>query len=233
MRILVLDVEGTIITNYDLSKKVDKTHYPAIINSKLKKILKHVSKLGIKIVIATGTDGEENMEYYKGQFEAAGIAKFISFYKPPEDDKADSKADKLDKYFKYFSAQESEYPSLKKSDFYFFDDGKGNIDEAKERGFTHSYLVTEQSPLITILGFEFGFTSSSSSLFKKPNKLLSQVGQHFSKKKHPDVGTSGYHEGEEEFVYLGEKDKDDKKENSDESTHGELKKRRSIKPSAD
>jgi len=137
-KLLVLDVEGTIITGYDYEKENEDKTIPAIIDKNLAVVLEKFSKAGYKIVIATGTDGD-NLEYYKKEFKKAGISQFISEYSPTNHERKDSKSDKLSKYSVEFS--------IPKEDIYFFDDGKGNVDEAKSCGFKYSFQVTNGNPL--------------------------------------------------------------------------------------
>ena len=141
-KLLVLDVEGTIITNYDYNNALPDGRFPAVIDPKIKERLENLQKAGFIIVLATGTDGD-NLEYYKSQFEAADFLRQISSFSPEGHSSTDSKEDKLLKYAKQYN--------VTPSDIYYYDDGKGNIDRAISSGVKNSFQVTEQAPLVNQL----------------------------------------------------------------------------------
>lgn len=111
-KLLVLDVEGTIISGYDYSRELPGGRFPAIIDSNIAiQLQKFKDAGGFKIVLATGTD-DDNLKYYREQFKVAGIA--IDVDSPITHDRNDSKTDKLRKYSEQFS--------VAPNDIYFFDD---------------------------------------------------------------------------------------------------------------
>jgi hypothetical protein len=172
--LVVLDVEGTIITKYrpegfmgSLSEfqtvyaytdEFEDIHgrqpeqIPEI-DPRLLGYLRDLCALGSKIVIATGTDGEE-LETYRRQFDAAGIGRYISFYQPDGHDKSDSKFHKLEKYQRQFGITDP-------SRIYFYDDAPSNVSNAISAGFVNSFRVTDESSLADQLALNHGLSSQA------------------------------------------------------------------------
>jgi HAD superfamily phosphatase (TIGR01681 family) len=141
-KLLVLDVEGTIITAYDSNIEVED-RYAAIIDKKLRDVLKNFSDAGFEIVLATGTEGD-NLDYYEREFEKADIAKFINKYSPDNHSGDDSKVVKLTKYAQEFNISD-------KQNIYFFDDAEHNVVDTRNSGFLNSFQVTAQNTLVAQL----------------------------------------------------------------------------------
>lgn len=139
-KLLVLDVEGTIITGYDFTTELDNNTFPAIIDNELQNILKIFAAANFDIVLATGTSGE-NLKYYENEFKKAGIDTLIKKYSPQDHSNSDSKSDKLLKYTREFHVSN-------KQDVYFFDDGASNVENAQKAGFCNSFRVTDQNSLL-------------------------------------------------------------------------------------
>lgn len=138
MKLLALDIEGTIITEYDYSKE-ENGRFPAIIDTALKNLLKRFYDADIKIVLATGTDGAD-LAYYRSQFQKAGIDQYITAYSPAKHASSDGKEDKLLKYSTQYN--------INASDIVFFDDGESNVSRAKSAGFINSFPVNTHNPLV-------------------------------------------------------------------------------------
>lgn len=143
MKVLVLDVEGTIITGYDYKKKNKDQTFLAIIDSKLKNILTAFKNAGWLILLATGTDNTK-LQYYENEFKKAGIHNLINHYSPEAHTKDDSKYQKLNKYKEQLHIES-------KNQVYFFDDGNDDVQVAFVNGYQNSFLVTSVKPLTTSL----------------------------------------------------------------------------------
>lgn len=141
-KLLVLDVEGTLIPSYDIHNPREDETFPAIIDPSIANSLEALQQLGFIIVLATGTDGEQ-LDAYKKEFESHNIAQYISAYKPQKHESSDSKHNKLSKY--------SEQYGIAADDIYFYDDAENNVNDAINNGFTHSTRVTTDNPLHTQL----------------------------------------------------------------------------------
>ena len=126
-------IEGTIITEYDYSQELADGRFPAIINPALPGLLQQFSDQGWKIVLATGTDGD-NLAYYKSQFETAGFAALITAYLPSDHAATDTKVDKLKKYQQQYD--------LAADAIYFYDDSPKNVDAAQQAGYRHAQQVS-------------------------------------------------------------------------------------------
>ena len=142
MPILALDVEGTIITGYDYDVEIGGGRYPAIISPQLPNILKTFKDAGWIIVLATGTSGD-NIEYYRGQFQTANIAQYIDAYMPGDHEASDSKVKKLHKYAE-------QYRVWNTNQIHFYDDGRGNVDDARLAGY-NATRVSDETPLADVL----------------------------------------------------------------------------------
>src|SRR5690348_10191105 len=126
MPLLALDVEGTIICNYDMEAEMDDDgRFPAIIAPSLANILQQFHEQGFTIVLATGTDND-NLKYYEREFKKAGIHHLITSYSPKNHDPRDTKADKIRKYSEEFQVSANE--------IYFLDDAKNNVQAVIEEG---------------------------------------------------------------------------------------------------
>lgn len=137
MKLLALDIEGTIITNYDYNKMVGD-RFQAIIDSELKNVLALFHHADFKIVCATGTDSD-NLAYYKNEFKRAGIDNFIDAYLPQGHEASDSKEVKLTKFTIQFGASAK--------DVYFFDDAMANVERAIHSGYVNAARVTTSNTL--------------------------------------------------------------------------------------
>ena len=161
-RVIALDVEGTIITGYDFNREVNG-QYPAIIKPELKPVLEALHNSGFIVVLATGTDGD-NLEYYKSEFQKAGLDQYISRYSPREHSPSDSKVEKLRKYA-------NEYHAISLN-FYFYDDAQLNVEQAVKAGFVNAYQVNDDAPLhINLLELAKKFSVKLSE--KSPNSSSS------------------------------------------------------------
>lgn len=139
MPLLALDVEGTIICNYDMEAEMDNDgRLPAIIAPSLANTLKQFHERGFTIVLATGTDND-NLKYYQREFQKAGIHPFITSYSPKKHDPRDTKADKIRKYNEEYRVSADE--------IYFFDDAKNNVQAVIDQGYKNAHQVTEINPL--------------------------------------------------------------------------------------
>lgn len=141
-KLLVLDVEGTLITGYDYLNELSDGSFPAIIDPQIRVLLENLQTAGFYIVLATGTDGV-NLDYYRSQFALAGFLNSISSFSPDEHSPNDSKEDKLLKYAAQYDTA--------LDDIYYFDDGKGNVERTISKGVKNSFQVTEQEPLVVHL----------------------------------------------------------------------------------
>jgi HAD superfamily phosphatase (TIGR01681 family) len=148
-KILVLDVEGTLIPTYDFAADEDVNgHYPAIIDQKdiegnnlhtpIKDLLANLTHKDWTIVLATGTDGD-NIAYYQQEFNKAGFEIKNEYTKPINHNPADSKADKLNKWADQFGVE--------KSQIYFYDDARVNVEAAIAAGYTNAKRVNDANPL--------------------------------------------------------------------------------------
>jgi hypothetical protein len=131
-KLLVLDVEATIIIGYESFASSDGT-FPAVIDSDLVYALQEFFNAGFEIVLATGTSGI-NLQYYKQQFENNNIGTFFKKYTPDNHSELDSKTDKLRKYKECYVTS--------KENIYFFDDAESNIQNAIADGFINSFQVS-------------------------------------------------------------------------------------------
>lgn len=261
MRVLVLDVEGTIIDSYSsqqidlqgfrathyrgydtatLTKNEDRFRDTANIDPNLKRVLRTIAEAGVKIVLATGTSGLAAMGYYQSQFEAAGFDQYISFYEPTNHNDTDDKVAKLKKYLDYFT---DESPFIIESDFYFFDDGSKNVERAQKSGFVNAYQVTPDNPLTKLLKEKClpnlpsssSSSSLSSSIFSPVKKLAKKtrvaINKPFSKRNEQNEQSSDYNE---DFVVMGKSDKDaNLVDKIDNKSDDNITNNKPVKPSAD
>lgn len=173
MKLVILDIEGTIITEYDYSyPEDDNERFRAKIDQSLGETLGNLVGLGCKIVIATGTDGD-NLQYYESQFKRYGVHQHITAYQPRSHAPMQSKKDKVEAYF----SEEKEIQE--KENVYFFDDALNNVKSVQSAGFINAFQVTTQLPLANQLlelvnQLQLEPTESNATLFRSERKAGSQ-----------------------------------------------------------
>lgn len=187
MKLVVLDVEGTIITGYNYNAPVDEDGlYKSVIDPSLKARLGELKQLNCKIVIATGTNGS-NLDFYQREFERFEIAQYVSAYQPKGHVGMQSKRQKVAAYF----SEEKEIQE--KENVYFYDDALNNVKSVQSAGFINAFQVTTQLPLATQLlslvnALKSQATVSGLSLFSSEAKEASQ----------PVLPTRGYNQEDQD-----------------------------------
>ncbi len=157
-KLLVLDIEGTIITSYDYGAEPDEEgRFQAEISLELRDVLKTFKESGWYIVTATGTFGS-NIDYYQREFKRASIDCLIDAYVPDDHLDSDDKVDKLNHYCRQFQ--------VTKEDVYYFDDGETNIERARLAGYQNSFQVTQEEALTLRLEKLIQSTNASRMVFR-------------------------------------------------------------------
>jgi hypothetical protein len=165
-KLLVLDVEGTIIekylNNYDkvetslknlgiaaAEAKTIVSSYQAkqeivegmeikpVINPQLSMLLSNFREQGFLIVLNTGAGDAESM--YRKMFEDLGIACYIDHYSSKNNPPNLGKEQRLNRY--------CEELKIDRHNVYFYDDGESVIRKAQIAGFTNSYQVDSNNTL--------------------------------------------------------------------------------------
>jgi len=141
-KLLVLDV-GAIITGYDDEHQLEDGTSPAIIDRELAGIFKNFyEKMGFFVAIAAGMNSD-NLDYFKNEFEKAGINEpHVAVYSPKQHLYDDSNINILKQYTKeFFLGNDKDY-------IYFFDAAENNVENAKMAGFINSFQVTKENTLV-------------------------------------------------------------------------------------
>lgn len=152
VKLLVLDVEGTIIERWEpingnWDDERDENLRP-VVDPSIPDLLQQYKNAGWTIVLATGTGAggvSENLDRYIREFAKLGLGNVISANQPRSSDPSDGKEDKVRKFAEEYNVQN------RARDIIFIDDAGANVERVQAEGFPRSYRATAGKPLQEIL----------------------------------------------------------------------------------
>jgi len=126
-KLLVLDIQGTLLTTHSISMK----SWELGVHKNIPELLKWFKEQGFEIFLApSATPTPNEWQTLQNLLQEHNIMQYLSLFRSPNADKIDALKEHCEK------------EKINKNNVYFFDDVKSYIDKAKAADFSNAFLVT-------------------------------------------------------------------------------------------